>query len=47
MVKDIMKVFDNCRYYNAKNTTFFKCADNLEIYVVSKLKSLKSKLNLT
>ena len=46
-VGDVMRIFDNCRYYNAKNTAFFKCADVLEIYVVNKLKSLKSKLNLT
>ncbi|ESN99122.1 hypothetical protein HELRODRAFT_67491, partial [Helobdella robusta] len=44
-VKDVMQIFDNCRYYNARNTTFYKCADILEIYFVNKLKTLRSKLN--
>lgn len=43
-VKDVTKMFDNCRYYNAPNTPFYRCADVLEIYFVEKLKSLKSKL---
>lgn len=43
-VKDVTKMFDNCRYYNAPNTAFYRCAEVLEIYFVEKLKSLKSKL---
>jgi len=43
-VKDVTKMFDNCRYYNAPNTPFYRCAEVLEIYFVEKLKSLKSKL---
>jgi len=42
--KDVTKMFDNCRYYNAPNTPFFRCAEVLEIYFVEKLKSLKAKL---
>jgi len=43
-VKDITKMFDNCRYYNAPNTPFYRCADQLEAFFVEKLKSLKSKM---
>jgi len=43
-VKDVTKMFDNCRYYNAPTTPFFRCAEVLEIYFVEKLKSLKAKL---
>jgi len=43
-VKDVTKMFDNCRYYNAPNTPFYRCAEVLEIYFVEKLKSLKAKL---
>jgi nucleosome-remodeling factor subunit BPTF len=43
-VKDVTKMFDNCRYYNAPNTPFYRCAEVLEIYFVERLKSLKGKL---
>lgn len=43
-VKDVTKMFDNCRYYNAPNSPFYKCAEILEIFFVDKMKQLKAKL---
>lgn len=46
-VKDVTKMFDNCRYYNSPNTPFYKCADLLEAFFVDKLKTLKGKLTVS
>lgn len=41
-VADVTKIFDNCRYYNPKDTPFFQCAELLEAFFVQKLKGFKA-----
>ena len=36
--RDVQKIFDNCRLYNADGTTYAKCADRLEGYFRAKLR---------
>ncbi|XP_022917774.2 nucleosome-remodeling factor subunit NURF301 isoform X2 [Onthophagus taurus] len=43
-IGDMTKIFDNCRYYNPKESQFFKCAESLEAYFVNKIKFLREKL---
>lgn len=43
-VKDVSKVFDNCRYYNPTDSPFYLCAEVLETFFVQKLKGVKQKL---
>ncbi|RZF42669.1 hypothetical protein LSTR_LSTR001464 [Laodelphax striatellus] len=43
-IGDMTKIFDNCRYYNPKESPFFKCAESLEAYFVMKVKGLRDKL---
>ncbi|SPP86933.1 nucleosome-remodeling factor subunit NURF301 isoform X1 [Drosophila guanche] len=40
-IGDMTKIFDNCRYYNPKESSFYKCAEALESYFVHKLKSFR------
>lgn len=40
-IGDMTKIFDNCRYYNPKESPFFKCAESLESYFVNKIKYLR------
>ncbi|XP_033215194.1 nucleosome-remodeling factor subunit NURF301 isoform X2 [Belonocnema kinseyi] len=44
-IGDMTKIFDNCRYYNPKESPFFKCAEALETYFVHKIKSLREKFS--
>ncbi|XP_018057443.1 PREDICTED: nucleosome-remodeling factor subunit NURF301 isoform X2 [Atta colombica] len=44
-IGDMTKIFDNCRYYNPKESPFFKCAESLETYFVHKIKSLREKFS--
>lgn len=42
--KDVTKIFDNARTYNAKDTIFYKFADILQVYsqpLLDKLKETK------
>jgi nucleosome-remodeling factor subunit BPTF len=41
-VKDVTKMFDNCRYYNAPNSPFYRCAELLEAFFVQKMKHFKA-----
>ncbi|XP_049831961.1 nucleosome-remodeling factor subunit NURF301 isoform X2 [Schistocerca gregaria] len=43
-IGDMTKIFDNCRYYNPRESPFFKCAESLEAYFVQKIKCLREKL---
>lgn len=43
-IRDIIKVFDNCRFYNPRESQFYKCAEILEQFFVAKLKNLRDKL---
>ncbi|XP_058794232.1 nucleosome-remodeling factor subunit NURF301 isoform X2 [Phymastichus coffea] len=44
-IGDMTKIFDNCRYYNPKESPFFKCAESLETYFVNKIKCLREKFS--
>ncbi|XP_022696586.1 nucleosome-remodeling factor subunit NURF301-like isoform X2 [Varroa jacobsoni] len=43
-VADMTKIFDNCRYYNQKNSAFYVCADLLEAFFGQKIKLFKEAL---
>ncbi|XP_050437023.1 nucleosome-remodeling factor subunit NURF301 isoform X2 [Adelges cooleyi] len=43
-IRDMIKVFDNCRFYNPRESQFYKCAEILEQFFVSKLKNFRDKL---
>ncbi|OQR69522.1 nucleosome-remodeling factor subunit NURF301-like, partial [Tropilaelaps mercedesae] len=43
-VADMTKIFDNCRYYNQKNSAFYMCADLLEAFFGQKIKLFKEAL---
>ncbi|XP_072386734.1 nucleosome-remodeling factor subunit NURF301 isoform X2 [Diabrotica undecimpunctata] len=43
-IGDMTKIFDNCRYYNPKESPFYKCAESLEAYFVNKIKCFRDKL---
>uniref|UniRef100_A0A2S2Q1D7 Nucleosome-remodeling factor subunit n=1 Tax=Sipha flava TaxID=143950 RepID=A0A2S2Q1D7_9HEMI len=43
-IRDMIKVFDNCRYYNPRESQFYKCAEILEQFFVAKLKNLRDKI---
>ncbi|XP_074647332.1 nucleosome-remodeling factor subunit BPTF-like [Tubulanus polymorphus] len=45
-VKDVMKIFDNCRYYNPRESPYYQCAEVLETYFVQRLKAIKEKMCL-
>ncbi|XP_033161065.1 nucleosome-remodeling factor subunit NURF301 isoform X3 [Drosophila mauritiana] len=40
-IGDMTKIFDNCRYYNPKESSFYKCAEALESYFVQKIKNFR------
>ena len=43
-IGDVTKIFDNCRYYNAKESNIARCANTLEAFFGPKLKILRSSL---
>uniref|UniRef100_A0A182PDS7 Bromodomain-containing protein n=1 Tax=Anopheles epiroticus TaxID=199890 RepID=A0A182PDS7_9DIPT len=43
-IGDMTKIFDNCRYYNPKESPFFKCAESLESFFVQKIKHFREHL---
>lgn len=43
-IKDMTKVFDNCRYYNHRESAFYKCAEELEAFFIQKLNSFREVL---
>lgn len=40
-IKDMTKIFDNCRYYNQRDSAFCKCAEELEAFFIQKLNSFR------
>nr|XP_016933941.1 nucleosome-remodeling factor subunit NURF301 isoform X3 [Drosophila suzukii] len=40
-IGDMTKIFDNCRYYNPKESSFYKCAEALESFFVQKIKNFR------
>ena len=45
-VGDVMRIFENCRYFNQPNTQIMKCAEGLEGFFAQKLGLLREKLEI-
>lgn len=43
-IADMTKIFDNCRFYNSKESAFYRCAESLEAYFVQKIKSFRENI---
>jgi nucleosome-remodeling factor subunit BPTF len=43
-IGDMTKIFDNCRFYNPKESPFYRCAESLETFFVQKLKMMRAKM---
>ncbi|XP_050664238.1 nucleosome-remodeling factor subunit NURF301 isoform X2 [Leptidea sinapis] len=43
-IGDMTKIFDNCRYFNPKDSEFYRCADSLEGFFAQKIKYFREKL---
>ncbi|XP_055538687.1 nucleosome-remodeling factor subunit NURF301 [Wyeomyia smithii] len=43
-IGDMTKIFDNCRYYNPKESQFYRCAESLESFFVQKIKYFRENL---
>ncbi|CAH2074013.1 unnamed protein product, partial [Iphiclides podalirius] len=43
-IGDMTKIFDNCRYFNPKDSEFYRCAEGLEAYFAQKIKYFREKL---
>ena len=43
-IKDVTKIFNNCRLYNPPDTPFFQCAEVVETFFAQRMKALKDKL---
>ncbi|GAB6020776.1 hypothetical protein CHUAL_003435 [Chamberlinius hualienensis] len=41
---DMTKIFDNCRYYNSRESPFYRCAESLEAFFVQKIKAFRERL---
>lgn len=37
-IRDVQKIFDNCRVYNAEATNYARCANRLERYFKERLR---------
>lgn len=42
-VSDVTKIFDNCRYFNQRDSPYYRCAEVLESFFVQKLRALKTR----
>ncbi|KAH7986971.1 hypothetical protein HPB49_025939 [Dermacentor silvarum] len=43
-IGDMTKIFDNCRYYNPRNSPFYQCAEVLEAFFVHKIKVFRESI---
>lgn len=43
-IGDMTKIFDNCRYYNARSSPFYHCAEMLEAFFVQKIKLFRDNI---
>lgn len=43
-IGDMTKIFDNCRYFNPKDSEFYRCAEALESFFAQKIKFFREKL---
>lgn len=39
-IADMMRIFRNCKIYNAPETTYYQCAENLQHYFQTKMKEV-------
>ena len=44
-IGDVMRIFENCRFFNPENSPITKSADNLENYFIQKLALLREKVS--
>ncbi|KAH6942435.1 hypothetical protein HPB50_005498 [Hyalomma asiaticum] len=44
-IGDMTKIFDNCRYYNPRNSPFYQCAEVLEAFFVHKIKVFRESIS--
>lgn len=40
-IGDMTKIFDNCRYYNPKESQFYRLAEQLEAFFLQKIKQFR------
>lgn len=40
-IRDMTLIFDNCRYYNPKESQFYRCAETLEAFFLQKIKQFR------
>ena len=40
-VADVSRIFNNCRLYNPKDSSFYRCAEVVERFFVQKLNTFK------
>jgi hypothetical protein len=43
-IGDVMRIFENCRFFNPENSPITKSADSLENYFIQKLTLLREKV---
>lgn len=43
-IGDMTKIFDNCRYYNPKESQFYRCAETLEAFFLGKIKFFRENI---
>lgn len=43
-IGDMTKIFDNCRFYNPKESSFYRCAESLEGFFVQRIKTFREAL---
>lgn len=43
-IGDMTKIFDNCRYYNPKESQFYKCAESLEAFFLHNIKQFRENI---
>ena len=43
-VGDMMRIFENCRYFNQPESSIMKCAASLEAFFAQKLAQLREKV---
>lgn len=44
-INDVKRIFNNARFYNQPETIYYKCANELENFILPYLNSLKDNVN--
>lgn len=45
-IADVLRLFDNCCYYNPADSVYYWCTEVLESFFVQRLKGFKNKLKM-